>query len=612
MLTVSYSNLDSGRQDEVGRANIDYYLSGLKEVVVTPQNMPWSINRRAWIWEEGDAALAIISALNLAAGEPGRKIILTDGVHPLMFTSGLSLLVKDNTTIQGEGRGTQLFLADDCWRNLAGAYRTSIIQNQYGLAGGSTNYGIVIRDLSIDANWSTQTGLGSWGNYELCCINLLWANSCLCENLWLKNAWHFGLRAFPSGAAHIPAETNIQNVWAESCGWAALRASLPSTVLSAPSLPDDDHIHVVSVAGFAVNQIIRIGNTSGWNGDFEYRQISAVDPVGLTLTLLGAATVLQTLWYPHAAGQTVKRIDPTHGGIFASDGTGEAARVTIKSPHIKDCFMGVQVEDNAGGVSISDPDCSENWTFGIGFFTANDCTVHGGILYRNWLTGAGGGWGGGERRINMSGVISQQNKIGAIPSHGWTWNGGVISLSAEMGALMYAGEAIMNGVEIIHNGQGTRITHQELMVAAGGYVNCIESDIGKQVRDDGVEVGLLMAYNNTTRKWWIKSAATIADLSVMTITAGTGAGTASGASSTVAGAAKPHGIHLKHNLEHHVIGNCRIGNDSQLGNKTQLIGIFEEDVLDSVEVIGCDLSGNLALAKRSLPGSGSSYDHCPT
>ena len=71
---------------------------------------------------------------------------------------------------------------------------------------------------------------------------------------------------------------------------------------------------------------------------------------------------------------------------------------------------------------------------------------------------------------------------------------------------------------------------QILTLQATGYTNCIPSDIGKQVKDDGTEVGPLLAYNNTTRKWQIQTASTIALGSVMTITGGTGAGTADGAS----------------------------------------------------------------------------------
>lgn len=71
-------------------------------------------------------------------------------------------------------------------------------------------------------------------------------------------------------------------------------------------------------------------------------------------------------------------------------------------------------------------------------------------------------------------------------------------------------------------------TRQVLELLESGYVDCIATDIGKQVKDDDVEIGELLAYDNTLRKWWIRSASTIVDISVMTITSGTGVGTADG------------------------------------------------------------------------------------
>jgi hypothetical protein len=74
-----------------------------------------------------------------------------------------------------------------------------------------------------------------------------------------------------------------------------------------------------------------------------------------------------------------------------------------------------------------------------------------------------------------------------------------------------------------------------LDLASGGYVNCIAGDIGKVVTDDAADVGELLAYDNTLRKWWIRdtnSHGAIATGSTMAITTGTGAGTADGGSAT--------------------------------------------------------------------------------
>lgn len=59
------------------------------------------------------------------------------------------------------------------------------------------------------------------------------------------------------------------------------------------------------------------------------------------------------------------------------------------------------------------------------------------------------------------------------------------------------------------------------------YVDCVPTDIGKQVQDDGGEIGLLIEYDNTRRRWLIDSNGhTIANAESMTITGGTGEGTA--------------------------------------------------------------------------------------
>ena len=58
---------------------------------------------------------------------------------------------------------------------------------------------------------------------------------------------------------------------------------------------------------------------------------------------------------------------------------------------------------------------------------------------------------------------------------------------------------------------------QVLKLLASGYTSCIAGDIGKQVMDDGSQVGALLAYDNAKRKWWVRSASTIANASVMLI-----------------------------------------------------------------------------------------------
>jgi hypothetical protein len=88
----------------------------------------------------------------------------------------------------------------------------------------------------------------------------------------------------------------------------------------------------------------------------------------------------------------------------------------------------------------------------------------------------------------------------------------------------------LKGGAIKTEGQNGEI--QILTLSSSGYTNAVATDIGKVVKDDGADTGPLLDYDNTNRKWWIRSSSTIASGSTMTITSGTGAGTASANSST--------------------------------------------------------------------------------
>jgi hypothetical protein len=71
-----------------------------------------------------------------------------------------------------------------------------------------------------------------------------------------------------------------------------------------------------------------------------------------------------------------------------------------------------------------------------------------------------------------------------------------------------------------------------ITLAVAGYVNCVGSDIAKNVTDDGASLGLLLAYDNADRIWTVITAVNVAAASVMAITAGTGAGASTGTFTT--------------------------------------------------------------------------------
>jgi hypothetical protein len=83
-----------------------------------------------------------------------------------------------------------------------------------------------------------------------------------------------------------------------------------------------------------------------------------------------------------------------------------------------------------------------------------------------------------------------------------------------------------------NNPTGIRV----LTFQASGYTNCVSSDITKPVVGGTTgDTGQLLFYNNTLRKWWVRSDAADDDFpqsESITITGGTGAGTTTGASVT--------------------------------------------------------------------------------
>lgn len=75
---------------------------------------------------------------------------------------------------------------------------------------------------------------------------------------------------------------------------------------------------------------------------------------------------------------------------------------------------------------------------------------------------------------------------------------------------------------------------RHLTFNAGGYTNCVLTDIGKQVVGGTTgDTGTLLSYNNTLRYWWVEmddNADLFDQAEVVSVSGGTGTGTTSGAS----------------------------------------------------------------------------------
>lgn len=74
---------------------------------------------------------------------------------------------------------------------------------------------------------------------------------------------------------------------------------------------------------------------------------------------------------------------------------------------------------------------------------------------------------------------------------------------------------------------------QVVTMQSAAYVDCVADDIGKIVHD-GAETnyGILLAYNNTTRKWFVRGTTQLPTATAYHVHAGTGQGTSSAASSS--------------------------------------------------------------------------------
>lgn len=137
------------------------------------------------------------------------------------------------------------------------------------------------------------------------------------------------------------------------------------------------------------------------------------------------------------------------------------------------------------------------------------------------------------------------------------------------------------------------------------YTSCVSGDIGKPVLDDGGAFGTLLAYDNTLKKWWVRtgSATTAASGSAMTITGGTGQGTSSATSTT--------GENLYTNI--YTLGSIEAGTTIYIEQNGALITSWWSsghiDVLIKVKEMGTEIDGaNIYVFAREYTDL---YDYFP-
>lgn len=177
----------------------------------------------------------------------------------------------------------------------------------------------------------------------------------------------------------------------------------------------------------------------------------------------------------------------------------------------------------------------------------------------------------------------------------------------------------LKGGAIQTSGQNNEI--RILTLASGGYVSAVSGDIGRVVNGGTTgDTGRLLAYNNTSRKWWVRmdDSGDLFDdgAEAITITAGTGSGNMSAVSVS--------GESLWPNV--YTLGSIEEDNDQQIYVEQNGSRIFSGsewwpetgsgtrhiDVLIKTREAGAEIdNGLITVFLRHYPSAGSAdlYDH---
>jgi len=155
-----------------------------------------------------------------------------------------------------------------------------------------------------------------------------------------------------------------------------------------------------------------------------------------------------------------------------------------------------------------------------------------------------------------------------------------------------------------------------LTLQASGYTSAIAGDIGKTVTDGATHTGVLLTYNNTLRKWWIRKVGiAFANSDALTITTGTGAGTIAASSGVATGEDLFPNVYTLGSIEEddsqqiYIIQNAARLTEwwPESGSGTQQI-----DVLIKTKEAGTEIAlGVITVFLRHYPSGGSAdlYDH---
>jgi len=173
---------------------------------------------------------------------------------------------------------------------------------------------------------------------------------------------------------------------------------------------------------------------------------------------------------------------------------------------------------------------ADDVNFGARFMTATNCILIAGAEHSEFCFKTG------PSLLNVQVRLGYQDSlINVAPTDGvWIDISGVTltGKTRNNGAESTTGTNYALAINTWYRGKIAVLANQALTLLLAGYTNCVAGDVGKQVQVAGEEFGLLDSYDNVTRIWRVSTGRLIPTGLAITITGGTGAGTADGNSVT--------------------------------------------------------------------------------
>jgi len=299
-----------------------------------------------YICDGTDDEVQIQAALT-AVGDAGGGVVHVKA-SSTPYSLGQFLWMPNYVTLEGDGWNTLLQLADGAWAANIGSVIFPI--GMINLATGrlktppyTTTYGVMIKDLKVDANRAGQTGLTKNHLYG---VHMQWVNNARLENLFVINAHSSGIGVWPSNPTPtVPSEVVVTGCRLEDNGSPTNGQAIDSGIFvsNGTSLP----VRVI------VSNCVAVSNGNGFcaedsNGGIQFNN------------LIGCDNVRDGVYFSNGAGVV-------NGGYFYDNG-----------------HAGIGTDLNLGGrrIALNGVQCREN-EYGLYAYSTHGMTVNGGHFWWN-------------------------------------------------------------------------------------------------------------------------------------------------------------------------------------------------------------------------------------